>query len=450
MDGKRHAGSLLVPADAETFRRQESIFAVLNLALLGALLLIHTLFASHFGNPSPRLIYLLAAGFLLLATELMWLPGKPEALTRRAVVALTWGSIAMNTALALALALLTDRQDSPYFVLLTVPVLLAAFRLSLAATLAVAAAADALTFFWVYHFARYHGPVQSTEYFEAASLSLIFTVIAVLAWSLVENLRRKERRIQKNLEELELTRERLVAEEKLAAVGRLSSAIAHEIRNPVAMISSSLATAARGGLDKPQREEMFNIAAQEASRLERLTDDFLAYARPRPPQRTMVSARDVLEYVASACRARAAEREIRLEVEGGDCAAEIDAGQIEQGLMNLVVNAMQASPSGSTVRLRLVSEIPDLPKEGRSGAPAHVLYIEVENEGAIAGEVASRLFEPFFTTKPSGTGLGLAIARNLVRANGGEIELIEPGPPRVRFRITLPAAQAKEVSCQES
>jgi signal transduction histidine kinase len=431
---------LLVPADSEAFRRQESIFVVLNLVLLASLLLIHTLFISHFGRPSPNLIFLFAGGFLLLVLELIWLSGKPAALTQRGLLALTCASIALNTGLALALALLTDKQDSPYFVLLVVPVLTAAFRLPLPAVIAVAAFADALTFFWVWHFARFHGPVAVTEYFEAGSLSLIFTIVAVLAWSLVKNLRQKEQHLRENLEELERTRERLVTEEKLAAVGRLSSAIAHEIRNPVAMISSSLATAVRDGLEPREREEMFSIAAQEASRLERLTGDFLSYARPRQAQRTTVSVLDILLYVAGACRARAAQRGVEVIVEGEDWAADIDTAQMQQAVLNLVLNAVDASPDSGRVLLRLVP-----------GDDENVV-LEVENSGAIAPPNQPHLFEPFFTTKPAGSGLGLAIARKLVEANSGEIALITPGPPIVRFRITLPAVSPcaeKEQSCHE-
>ncbi len=425
-------GSLLVPSDSEAFRRQENISAVLNLLLCSALLLIHTLFSAHFGNPGPMLMYLLATGFFLLVLELVWLQGKAICFTQAAMKALTWASIGLNLGLAAALALLTDRQDSPYFVLLVVPVLVSAFRLSLMGTLAVAVTCDGLTFFWVWHFAHYHGgPVAPTEYFEAGSLSLIFTVVAVLAWMLVDNLRRQEQRLRENFAELERTRERLVAEEKLAAVGRLSSAIAHEIRNPVAMVSSSLATAMRGSLDDRRRAEMFEIAAQEATRLEMLTNDFLAYARPRAARPANVSIRDTLEYVATACRARAGERRVSIEVEAPGLELRMDAVQMQQALINLVMNAIDASPQDSGVRLRLV-------------AGEDKVCLEVENSGVIAPETAARVFEPFFTTKTAGTGLGLAIARNLVHANGGEIELAAPGPPHVCFRITLPGSAAVE------
>ena len=91
------------------------------------------------------------------------------------------------------------------------------------------------------------------EYIEAGAMAVIYTVMGMLVWLLVNNLRERENKFARNLEELERTRHQLLSEEKLAAVGRLSRALAHEIRNPVAMISSSLATAMRPGQDEPER-----------------------------------------------------------------------------------------------------------------------------------------------------------------------------------------------------
>jgi two-component system sensor histidine kinase PilS (NtrC family) len=145
----------------------------------------------------------------------------------------------------------------------------------------------------------------------------------VLVWFLVNHLRRQEKGLAENLLELSKARERLLEEEKLAAVGRLSAAIAHEIRNPVAMISSSLATAIRSPLAPSEREEMFDIAAKEADRLERLTNDFLAYARPREPECQPASVMDTLAYVADVCRAHALRRGVDVRVEGPE---EVTAG----------------------------------------------------------------------------------------------------------------------------
>ena len=136
------------------------------------------------------------------------------------------------------------------------PVLEAAFRLGLGATIAVAVLADFICFLGAYG-------MKFGEYIEAGAMSVIYTVMGVLVWLLVNNLREREARFVRNLEELERTRQQLLSEEKLAAVGRLSRAIAHEIRNPVAMIASSLATAARAGQDEAERKEMFAIAKRK-------------------------------------------------------------------------------------------------------------------------------------------------------------------------------------------
>jgi signal transduction histidine kinase len=423
--------SLLLPADFDSWRRQDSTFLLLNLFLLAALLLLHTLFAAHFGTPSPALIFVLAAAFLTQTVQLAWLQAQIRPLSSRMVSLLTCASIALNLVVAFLLALLVDRQDSPYFVLLVVPILLAAFRFSLLATAGVAALADAFSFFWVWHFAHHHAPVQLSEYFEAGSISLIFTFVGILVWLLVSNLRRKESSLRRHLDELELARERLLAQEKLAAVGRLSSAMAHEIRNPVAMISTSLATATRAGLGTQEREEMFDIAARESLRLERLTNEFLAYARPRPPQFAAADLDDAVRYVAELCRARACERGLTLEVDSPPgLAATMDAHQVQQALLNLALNALDASPAGGMVRFRA------RPQDD-------IVFVEVENEGApIPRDVAGRLFEPFFTTKPGGTGLGLAIARNIACAHGGDLQLTANSAGRIRFTLTLPAAPA--------
>jgi signal transduction histidine kinase len=245
----------------------------------------------------------------------------------------------------------------------------------------------------------------------------------------VNNLREREARFVQNLEELKQTRQQLLSEEKLAAVGRLSRAIAHEIRNPVAMISSSLATAVRAGQDEAERQEMFAIAAKEAARLERLTTDFLVYARPRAAQTARANVADTLNYVATVARAHAADEGVRIDVSvDSDLQGEFDASQIQQALLNLVLNAIDACGRNSSVTLKAESD--------GNGA----ILIEVSDPGSpIPPETVARMFEPLFTCKPAGTGLGLAIARNIARAHGGDVVLSVNEPGRVCFSIQIPA-----------
>ena len=416
--------SSLLGSDLAAFKRQESTFVILNLVLLAGLASLHGFFSSYWGAPTKLQIFILGVGFALRALELTWLRGLKKTPAPTALVLLTWASILLNLTLAVLLARLTDHEDSPYFVLTVIPILEAAFRFHLVTVLGVVSIASFYNFIWVWKFFQRHPPMDIGEYFETGITGLIFLIVGVLVWRLVNDLRDQEKRLARNSAELDQAREKLLQEEKLAAVGRLSSAIAHEIRNPVAMISSSIATAKR--LSGPEREEMFEIASDEANRLVTLTTDFLAYARPRPPKLAPTSVADVVAYVADAARAHASEKGVHFEVETPDLAAEMDSGQVHQALLNLIINAVDASPAGGIVCLR-------------SHTHDRRICIEVENSGQpIPKEELVRIFEPFFTTKPKGSGLGLPIARNIARAHGGDLVVEVNGPERVRFSLTLP------------
>jgi signal transduction histidine kinase len=412
--------------DFESFRGQQSTFALLNLLLIAGLLIIHTTFTDYVGTPPSLAVALLASGFVLQAAALIWLRASSRVPSERVQTILMWWPIVLNSLLATMLSILAAGNDHQFFILMVVPVLEAAFRLNLWAVIAVIAYADFLNFFSAYWLESIN------EYFEAGATSIIYTLAGVLVWLLVKNLRQREAALKRNIDELNLTRERLTAEEKLAAVGRLSSAIAHEIRNPVAMISSSLATAVRPGQEEEERRKLFEIAAEEAGRLERLTTDFLAYARPRPVRATRSNVADTLHYIVSIAGAHANNRGVTVKVDANDdLEGHFDAALIQQALLNLVLNAIDACESGGAVTLR--------------AAPNHraaTRFDVINNAGPIPPEVTAHLFEPFFTTKPGGTGLGLAIARNVARAHRGDLELSINRPGQVCFSIEIPAQAA--------
>jgi two-component system, NtrC family, sensor histidine kinase HydH len=413
-------------SDSGSFRRQESIFIALNLLIFAVLLSLHFAFSDFWGKPKPLLIAAVAVGSGLRIAEWLWLWRVPDPLTPRTQSVLTWSAVALNILLASLLAVLTDKEDTPYYVLIVVPVLEVGFRSHVLAVLGVVTVADFSLFWQVWWYYRQHPPLDVGEYFEAGISSLLFAIAGVLVSLLLADLRRKETSLANNVLELEQAREQLLRDEKLAAVGRLSSAIAHEIRNPVAMISSSIATAKQ--LSGSEREEMFEIASEEANRLARLTTEFLDYASTRPPRMTEISITDTIAYVADASRAYASKKGVRfaLNVPAG-IMARADEGQLQQALMNLLLNAVDASPSNGAVVLRV--------KNGAAGT-----QIDVENAGTQITEPAlSRMFEPFFTTKPTGTGLGLAIARNIARAQGGDLVLTSNHPGMVRFSMILPS-----------
>lgn len=403
------------------------MFATLNLFVLGALLLVHALFASLLGEPSPALLITLGTAFLLKMLELLWLWGGVRSLGESLADALVWSSVFLNIGLAILLTFLTNRGDSPYFVLLALPVLQAAYRFRLPTCIGVIIISDSMTFFWVWHFAKLHPAAYAVEYLEAGVISVVYALMGLLVWLLVNQLRRDQTRLTHSLEELEHTRDRLLIEERLAAVGRLSSAVAHEIRNPVAIIASSLVTAGRSEAGEQQRKEMYSIARSEAARLEKLTSDFLSYARPSQPQRSHVVLSEVLGYIAEIARVQANKRNISISVEAGNGdAANLDRGQIQSAVLNLVLNAIDATPIGGTIEVR------------SRRISASRLEVQVENAGVpISHETLSRIFEPFYTTKPNGTGLGLAISRNIARAHGGDLTVAQNDPGHICFTMIV-------------
>jgi signal transduction histidine kinase len=414
--------------EAQSFRRQQIAFCVLTLFVLAVLLLLHTLFASSLGEPSSAVVIFLGVSFSLKVVEIAWLQSKTQGISERTAQIETAISIAGIFVLAALLAFLTDRDDSPYFVLLAIPILQCAYHLGLLPTIFTVVSAVSMIFAWNQHYFSIHPPPRATEYLEAGMISVIFCLLGPLIWYLVDQIKHKEIRLYEKMSELESTREKLVKEERLAAVGRFASGIAHEIRNPVAMIASSLATARYPGSDVAEREEMFTIAAREAKRLEKLTGEFLVYARPMKPKLVQVSIDEILDHIADVTRMRSMDREIEVRCEFCDeNMADVDPVQVEGALLNLCLNAIDATPARGRIELRSRHE-------------GNALLIEIENSGVpIPAADLNRVFEPFFTTKTGGTGLGLAIARGVATAHGGDLWVSTNKDGSVVFTMSIPS-----------
>lgn len=422
----------ILPPDVESFRRQETVFIGFNLLLLILLCLGQAIWPQHLGRLETQMMAIAGAGIFAYLCELFWLRAVKH-LSSDTTTTLTWITIGWNIAMAFGLASYSNRQDIQYFAFMISPIFQAAFRLPFTALVVTIIASDSLVVFWVWNYFRLHPPADPNEYVEAGTICLIFSVTGLLVWTLIRHLRAKQLELAASLGKLERTEAKLRTEEKLAAVGRFSSAIAHEIRNPVAMISSALTTARSYGIDSAEGRDLFEIATKETSRLERLTTDFLTYARPRTPAKAIEDVADSIGYIAEICRPHAAAVgvSVRCDCESG-LFVEIDGGQLQQALLNLAKNAIDASVAGASMTLR-----------GRQDHGS--VYIEIENEGAaIPPPVVDRIFEPFFTTKEAGTGLGLAIARNLILSNGGDLILTRNDPAMIQFSIVLPMSDRQE------
>jgi two-component system, NtrC family, sensor histidine kinase HydH len=424
--------SLVVPTSPAMVRRQESVVIGLNLVVLAAIACAHLLFGGLLGTPSHTFFVLVLGRFLMLGGELAWVH---SAASERDGVLLAYASasIWVNISFAFALSAVSGIEDSHYVALMVIPVIAAGFRYRPPGIAIVVAASAALTVLEVVMYYSARNGRGGSEYFEAAGVALLYVVVALVVAFLAAQLRREQDRLQQSLHELQSTRDRLVQEEKLAAVGRLAGAIAHEVRNPVAMITSSLALAHEPACGDDKRLELCNLAAQEAGRLETLTSDFLQYARQREVRREPTEVATALGYVAGIAQGRVPEAGIGLTVRCPEgLVASFDPTQLHQALLNLVGNAIDATPRGGTVILGATS----LDDGGVE------LWVENDGQPVPAAEV-SRLFEPFFTTKQNGTGLGLAITRNIARVHGGDVSLARNEPGAVRFAMCLPGSDAE-------
>jgi PAS domain S-box-containing protein len=236
--------------------------------------------------------------------------------------------------------------------------------------------------------------------------------------------------IAKDVTELTELQGRLIRSERLASVGELAGALAHEIRNP---LGSLFAAAKMLTAESPQaagydRAALLQVIGDEARRLERTLSDFLAFARPRPPVRRPHHLNGLIGEVLDAVRLDAVAREKTLATHlAPDLPpVPVDGDQIKQVIWNVVRNAFEATPTGGRL---------DVSSQAVNGR----VIIEVADGGAgIPAERQARLFEPFQTTKPGGSGLGLAIAHRIVTAHDGTIDIASQPGVGTRVRVDLP------------
>ncbi|MEZ4469347.1 MAG: ATP-binding protein [bacterium] len=252
---------------------------------------------------------------------------------------------------------------------------------------------------------------------------------AVGGW-LVGRVAAQRVQIRRQLTAVAEARAQAAQSEKLATVGRLAAGVAHEVRNPLAVIKSSAALLAES---VPPDDAGLATAAtfiqEEVDRLDAFISALLDYSRPRPPTVQEAPAGRVLQRFEALARGDAESRGVALSLadESRGAQAPLDVDQLSQALFALVVNAGQAVGAGGRVEVRALP------------GPA----FEVLDDGpGVPPADAERIFEPFFTTKARGTGLGLAMAARIAEAHGGRLSLragggLGPGGRGACFHLAL-------------
>ena len=241
--------------------------------------------------------------------------------------------------------------------------------------------------------------------------------------------------IVKDITEQKRLAQQLIISERLAVVGELVAGVAHEVRNPLFGITTTLSALARSLEDRSVVQPFIDVVMTEVSRLNYLMEQLLEHSRPIRLDADLSALRLVIEEVAEEFRSPAKEKGVTLTIEHYEASGpRVDRRKMHGVFTNLFENALQHTGPGGEIRLAARSR--------QNGSPQEV-QIEVSDTGAgIAAENQHKVFEPFFTTRANGVGLGLAIVRKTIHDHGGTIALRSNGDTGTTFVITLPVGQA--------
>jgi len=237
---------------------------------------------------------------------------------------------------------------------------------------------------------------------------------------------------KRSFETLAALQGRLLRAERLATVGQVASRIAHEVRNPLAIIRSMVQNL-REIVQADSQRRACELVLEEIDRLARVTSSLVGLSRPLRPRIVEVEAREVVSRVEWLSRRLLDGRGVALRVGVGPDRARVraDPDLACQVLLGLVSNAAEATEDGGAIDI-LWEESQD------------EVVFSVEDRGpGVPGELREKVFDPFFTTKAGGAGLGLAVAREVAEAQGGRVALESSKGTGARFALHLPRAEGE-------
>jgi signal transduction histidine kinase len=243
-------------------------------------------------------------------------------------------------------------------------------------------------------------------------------------------------KLEAKISQLQRTQAKLVQSEKLASIGEMAAAVAHGLRNPLASLRAA-AQVVRHHPASPSSSEYLDAIVEEVDRLDRRISHLLSFSRPAPFHPSSESLPGLVNGLLPAFSQLLKERGVELQLDVPATLPEIrvDPMQMEQALIEIVSNALDAMPGGGCLRISAARNETD-PLDGQ-------VRIEIaDTGGGIPESVLPSVCEPFFTTRADGTGLGLAIAKRYIEQNGGQLDIVSrPGATTVRVRLPISVAE---------
>ena len=236
--------------------------------------------------------------------------------------------------------------------------------------------------------------------------------------------------VAKDVTNLRNLERELADTEHLAVLGELAAGLAHEIKNPLAGIKGAIDVIRDSMPETDPHREILGDVLHEVNRIDKTVRDLLSYAKPKPPMHTSIYLPDLAQRTVAMVRqsSKKASPVFRLETLTRIPAFTGDESQLEQVLLNLLLNAQNASPPGGTIAVRLLYD-----------DDSFTIRLEVADQGpGIPEEIRKKIFQPFFTTRTDGTGMGLATCLKNVQYHGGTIDVSSETGHGARVLVTLP------------
>jgi signal transduction histidine kinase len=250
----------------------------------------------------------------------------------------------------------------------------------------------------------------------------------------------------KDLTRVEQLEERERLRDRLAALGEMAAAIAHEVKNPLAGIEVMAGLLKRQLADSEDAQSILGDIIKEAKMANAIVLEVLDFVRPIRLQVERISVTDAIRDAVSMAESHVSRGTVHVAVEFGELLPAIqgDPHQLRQIFTNLLTNAFEALGGEGAVTIAASALNEEGPAGGEPQGP--MVQVDVTDDGpGMPADVVDKIFSPFFTTKPQGSGLGLAIVRKIVDAHDGRIDVRVLDTGGTRFRVTLPVTGSHQL-----